>query len=115
MGEDAIFLQDNMNYEIVILEEENIPLASGINSSSNVFSYVGILLIIFMALLAICVYAFHCRVKRRRVLLLSKRYQKEAYTGWNIGNLNKEIMRLELEAVTEEENVSDLLQEHEPI
>ena len=105
MNEDAIFLQENTDYEIIILEEENIPLSSGINNNSNVFSSVALLLVIFLVALATCVYAFHCRVKRRRVLLLSQRYQKDAYAGWNIGHLNKEIMRLELEAVTEKEKI----------
>ncbi|MBQ6696545.1 MAG: hypothetical protein IJN16_07565 [Lachnospiraceae bacterium] len=103
-----------MDYEIVIIEEEIIPLAGTINSNSQIFSGVGILLFLFMMILIFFVYSFHCERKRRRVALLTQRYQKEGYMGWNISRLNKEIMRLELEAVAEGEQIGELLQRHEP-
>ena len=49
-----------MDYEIVIIEEEIIPLAGTINSNSQIFSGVGILLFLFMMILIFFVYSFHC-------------------------------------------------------
>ena len=88
------------SYDLIVIEEEKIPLVASITRDYEVWLTVTWALIIFFVMLAVLmVYGNTCNWKKQRIAELEERYGQEGYKGWNLVKLRREESRLEMEAV----------------
>lgn len=82
-------------YRLIVIEEEQVPLASGIMSAENPF-FIPTLAVMAVLLLAtlISIYYFRCKAYRKRLAELKgdSNYTK---TRWNLSKLKREVAEAE--------------------
>lgn len=91
------------DYDLIVIEEEKIPLVASMTKNYEVWLTVtGALIMFFLLLAGAILYVTACQWERRRITELEEMYGQQGYTGWNLIRLKREIDRLEMEAVATE-------------
>lgn len=93
------------DYDLIVIEEEKIPLVESMTKDYEIWLAVtGALIVFFLILAGVILYRTACQWKRRRITELEELYGQPGYKGWNLMRLSREIGRLEMEAVAGEKN-----------
>ncbi len=92
-------------YDLIVIEEEKIPLVASITKDYEIWLAVtGALIVFFLLFACLILYATACQWKRRRITELEEMYGQQGYKGWNLIRLKREVDHLEMEAVAAEKN-----------
>ncbi len=87
-------------YDLIVIEEEKIPLVASVTKDYELWLAVtGGLIAFLLFWVAVIVYAAACDWKRGRVAELEQLNGQIGYKGWNILRLRREINRLEMEVI----------------
>lgn len=93
------------DYDLIVIEEEKIPLVASMTKDYEIWLVVtGGLIGFFLLLAGAILYATACQWKRRRIAELEEMYGQQGYMGWNLLRLKREVGRMEMEAVASEKN-----------
>ena len=91
------------DYDLVVIEEEKIPLVESMTRDYEIWLIVtGGLIIFFLIFAGVILYGTACQWKRRRITELEEMYGQQGYKGWNLLRLKREISRMEMEAIANE-------------
>ncbi|MBQ7919299.1 MAG: hypothetical protein IJ324_05105 [Lachnospiraceae bacterium] len=93
------------DYDLIVIEEERIPLVESMTKDYEMWLMItGALIIFFLIFAGVILYRTACEWKRRRIAELEEMYGQPGYKGWNLIRLKKEERRLEMEAIAGEKN-----------
>lgn len=90
-------------YDLVIINDENTPLAAGVQNSQNNFYLITLLVLACCFVIAIAVtYFTWCQKYRLRLRELQTENGKAGYRGWNLKRLMDEQQAVEAKIVSKE-------------
>jgi hypothetical protein len=87
---------DGSEYELTIIEEGPVPLADGLQNSTELYFLTFLILFLFLFLALLLAYIMSCSRFRRRIRELEEVvHQEKSELGWNLIRLREKIASLE--------------------